>query len=99
MRKLIEWLVKDSDLLKELRETVIGSIERAAKLRNTLLHAEWGIATEYPDALILKPIFGHQMAYSEADLNEAIDRIVEARKVLVDFELKVRKLRERNEGA
>lgn len=91
LRKLGGWVLKDEALERELNDTILISIERAAKLRNVMLHAEWGVAPEYPDALILLPTFGHQMAYIEADFQEAIERIVEARSVVGRFELKARR--------
>jgi hypothetical protein len=90
LRKLGSWVLKSEALERELKEVVLDSIERAAKMRNTMLHAEWGIAPEYPDALILLPTFGHQMVYEESDFHEAIDRIVEARSCLGRFEVKAR---------
>lgn len=90
LRKLGSWVLKSEALERELNETVIGSIERASKMRNSMLHAKWGIAPEYPDALILLPTFGHPMVYSEGDFQEAIDRIAEARSQLGQFEIKAR---------
>lgn len=91
LKKLAGWVLKDPALLKELNTVVIESIRKAAKLRNTLLHSQWGVAAEYPDALVLLPTFGHQMAYEEADFQEAIDRIIDARKSIGAFTVKARK--------
>lgn len=90
LQKLGDWVLKNDALVRELKGTMVSSIKDAAKLRNTMLHAKWGIAPEYPDALILLPTFGRQMASKEADFQEAIDRIVEARSSLGQFELKAR---------
>lgn len=90
LRKLSNWVLKNEGLLSELNDTVMSSIERAAKLRNTMLHAKWGIAPEYPDALILVPTFGHKMVYEVTDFQDAIERIDEARSSLRQFELKAR---------
>lgn len=85
LRKLANWVIKDADLLSELDEVVLDSLRKAAKLRNTLVHGQWGIATEYPNALILLPTFGHQLAYQESDFNEAIDKIIDAKKAVGSF--------------
>lgn len=90
LRKLANWIIKDPALLEELDKVVIDSIRKAAKLRNTLVHGQWGIAAEYPDALILLPTFGHQLAYHESDFNEAIDKIIDARKLVGSFHVKAR---------
>ncbi len=58
LEKLAKWVVRDESLLSDLVDTVISAIRSAAKLRNTLVHANWGIAGEYPDGLINNPIFG-----------------------------------------
>lgn len=92
LRKLAEWTLKDATLLDELKGPVVESIHKAGRLRNTLIHAQWGVAKEYPDALILQPVFGHQMVYEESDFNDAIDRIIQARAAIGQFETKARKL-------
>ena len=94
LRKLAEWLIKDAALLKELG-AAIDSIRKAAKLRNTLVHGQWGIAVEYEDALILIPIFGHQLAYRESDFNDAIDKIMNANKAVSSFHGKARNLQKK----
>jgi hypothetical protein len=91
LRKLAKWVINEPVLLKELDEVVLESIKKAAKLRNTLIHGQWGIATEYPDALILLPTFGHQLAYHESDFNEGIDKIIEATKSVDFIHAKARK--------
>ncbi|MEJ2230482.1 MAG: hypothetical protein P8X46_04785, partial [Nitrospirales bacterium] len=53
--KLGGWVLKNDALVRELKDTVVSSIKDVAKLRNTMLHAKWGIAPEYHDALILLP--------------------------------------------
>ena len=96
LEKLGKWLIKDEELLEELKSKVLPSIKRASKLRNALVHADWGIANEYPEDLILKPTFGHHMVYTEDDFNEAINRILNARDAIVAFEQKLRKAWENN---
>ena len=84
------WVIKNDALVQELRDTVMPAILRASKLRNEYLHAHWGVADEYPDALILLPIFGNNMACEESDFNEAINRIIAATDIVGKFEVKVR---------
>ncbi|MEP0546007.1 MAG: hypothetical protein ABJF88_03680 [Rhodothermales bacterium] len=90
LTKLADWVVKDDGLREELKGPVVASIRRAAKDRNKWVHAQWGIAPEYPDSLIFMPTFGHQLVVSESDLNEAIDRIIGARDVIGKLETRVR---------
>ncbi len=91
LRKLGDWVLKDDGLKKDLDDTVLAAIRQAAKLRNNAVHSVWGVAKEYPDALINVPTFGHKLAYVEADFQEAIDRIIEAHKALGQFEVAARK--------
>ena len=99
LSKLAKWIVKDEKLLAELETVVITEIKKASKLRNTLVHANWGVAEEYPNGLILMPTFGRHLVYEEADFNEAIDRILEAREKSKDFETKLRALIETKNSA
>jgi hypothetical protein len=99
LRKLAEWVLKDESLIVELRETVFVSVRSAAKVRNTAVHSLWGIAPEYPDALIYMPVFGHQLAYAESDFQQAIDRIVEAHQLVGRFDVKARKFLDGERGA
>ncbi|MGH8591923.1 MAG: hypothetical protein ACREXX_22195 [Gammaproteobacteria bacterium] len=52
LRKLATWVVKDESLQSELENTVLPEICAAGKLRNTLVHANWGVSKEYPDGLV-----------------------------------------------
>jgi hypothetical protein len=90
LRKLGDWVLKDDGLKKELNDGVIAAIRNAAKLRNNAVHSVWGVAKEYPDALISIPTFGHQLAYVEADFQEAIERIIDAHKQVGHFDVKAR---------
>lgn len=83
------WIFKDPDLLRELDKNVIPSINKAGKLQNTLVHARWGVAAEYPDALIHLPVFGHQIAYEESDFRLAAESIAAAIHSVGQFDLKV----------
>ncbi len=94
LEKLAKWVVRDESLLSDLVDTVIPGIRSAAKLRNTLVHANWGIAGEYPDGLINNPIFGHNLVYKATDFDEAIERIASASKAARDFGLRYIKSRE-----
>jgi hypothetical protein len=89
LTKLGAWVLKSEPLEAEL-DSIVPAIRRAAKLRNKFVHALWGVAIEYPDALIHLPIFGHQTAYSQADFDDAIDRIIDAQTKLLDFRAKLR---------
>ena len=94
LEKLAKWVVRDESLLEELLGAVIPAIRTAAKLRNTLVHANWGVAREYPDGLINNPIFGHNLVYEIADFDEAIERISSASKAVREFGLRFVKSRE-----
>lgn len=89
IERLFKWVVKDQALAGELAD-VIRTVREASGRRNDYVHGHWGIADEYPDALILSPVFGRTMAYKEADFNEVIDLIVSARSTLGVFEAKTR---------
>lgn len=90
LRKLTKWIVRDASLVVELDDQVLPAIRKAGVLRNTLLHSSWGISPAYPEAIIRMPVFGHQLVYQATDLNEAIDRIIAARRMLMGLETKVR---------
>jgi hypothetical protein len=99
LTKLAKWIVKDEALLNELNTVIVPSIKKASKLRNTLVHANWGVASQYPNGLVLMPTFGHQMVYEEADFNEAIDRILEAHNQAGNYEIRLKKSLEENKDA
>ena len=90
LQRLADWVVKEPALSAELKDLVIPSITNAGKLRNTLVHGQWGVATEYPEALILLPTFGHRLVYEESDFDEAIARIADASQTVGNFERKAR---------
>jgi hypothetical protein len=96
LRKLAEWVLRDEEnLIATLRDSVIPLIDKAAKLRNTMLHGHWGISAEYPDALILIPVFGHQLVYKQRDFDDAIDRILAATNALRGFDAQARAVLDR----
>ncbi len=97
LEKLADWVVKEPTLTTELKDSVIPSITKAGKVRNTLVHGRWGIAAEYPEALILLPFFGHKLVYEESDFDEAATRIADAVQAIGDFELKARAQWEKRE--
>ena len=93
LEKLASWVIKDPAMLKSLKETVIPAIASAAKLRNTLMHANWGISADYPDELIHNPIFGPNLVYGESDFEEAVERAVNASKSIRAFSAEIAKVR------
>ena len=49
-----------------------------------------GLQNEYPDAILLIPIFGNELVYEESDFNETIDRIASVSYSLFSFHMKAR---------
>jgi hypothetical protein len=90
VRKLGEWTIKDEKLKSELKN-VLNAIEGAAKTRNNVVHANWGISGDRLDALILQPVFGHSMVYTREDFELILEQIRTAIKLLGNFESRVRK--------
>ena len=88
-------MLKDTLLSSEMTNTVIPAIRAASKLRNTLMHANWGVSSSYPDELICNPIFGHNLVYRATDFEEAIERISAASKAVREFGQQLMKSREK----
>lgn len=89
LRKLASWVLRESALMPEVEATTIPAIRQAAKKRNKLVHGNWGISGEYPDALIYSPVFGDNLVFEERDFDEAITEIGNARKLLLELRVKI----------
>jgi hypothetical protein len=91
LEELASWrLEKFQDLKEQLQNLVIPCVRKAAKARNTLAHANWGICDQYPESIIDVPVFGQAMAYEARDFNEAIEKCQNATVAVRDFESRVR---------
>jgi len=82
----------DHKLTKELKDTVLPSIKRAATRRNHFIHTWWSLSKEYPDALLRGSSTADiWMVYEASDFREAINLIVNASHTVSKFTIKVRK--------
>ena len=89
--KRIELLLASNDQLKkELKETLVPEIIRAAKRRNTILHAVWGVSDVYPNAMLCIPSFKKWLVYEESDFLEAIELIISTSRTIRKFQIDVR---------
>lgn len=88
-------LANNEPLLGHIKETLLPEIRRAAKRRNTILHAVWGVSDVYPDALLYIPASAKWMVYKESDFNEAIDLIINTSDSIRKCQADVRQFLER----
>lgn len=89
LRKLANYVLNESTLMEEVEATTIPAILKAAKKRNKLVHANWGISDKYPNALIYSPIFGEKMVYLEKDFEDAITEIEDVRRLLINLKVRI----------
>jgi len=89
LRKLANYVLDESPLMAEVEAKTIPAIRQAAKKRNKLVHGNWGISGEYPDALIYSPVFGEKLVFLEKDFDDAITEIENARRLLIDLKVKI----------
>jgi hypothetical protein len=95
LKKLVELrLHAHKEAIVEFRDEIVPTIQRAAKLRNKIIHGNWAISKQYPEALILCPrtIREAFLVYEEADFTDAIGKIVNAYNTVSTFERKARQL-------
>lgn len=89
LEKLAGWVLPENGPLIKQLDPLIRMIKKTSRRRAAFVHAVWGIADEYPDALILVPAFGNFRAYKASDFNEAIDLIVGTKDAVTEFNIEV----------
>lgn len=61
----------------EKLEKLLDRIRKKGRERNKIAHGLWGICKDYPDDLILVPVFGDKQIYTQTDLDGVSQRIIE----------------------
>ena len=90
IEKLAKLLINDTDLLKELENTVMPKLRQTWEKRNNLIHAHWGFNDEeYPEALIKILGPGNFEVYEESYFEETIKSILSTAHIVHDFEKRV----------
>lgn len=92
--KLADELLSDK-LCEHLKKKVLPAIQAASDARNVLVHANWSISDEYPDALIRVGPSGEWLVYDESDFRKAIRSIHIASEAIVEFSDKSRQFLKR----
>jgi hypothetical protein len=83
LNALIKWaFIKCPDDFKAYEDATYKPIKVAYFARNKVVHGLWGICDDYPNALILHPIFGHRLVWKASDFGEELKKI---RECLVAF--------------
>jgi hypothetical protein len=81
-----------AESLKIFNSMVVKTVETAAKHRNGLVHTRLAVSDQYPDALVAVPLIGDMRVIMQSNLDEAIERIEQARQAVMEFEHDARQL-------
>lgn len=79
--KLLAWRASEAEV-KKFRDEIWPRLRKRYDERSVIAHGVWSTCDDYPDALILVPIYGHQMIWKKSDFQAVSRRILEERKRL-----------------
>ena len=68
-------LAQHADALAKLKNVIHDKILKTSTRRNDIVHGLWGVASAYPNELLLIEPFKPKMVYGKSDFQEVLDRI------------------------
>lgn len=60
-----------------------NNLQKRSTERNRIVHGQWALSDEYPDALLLRAKDEQTLLYKERDFSEILDRIVSVRQACI----------------